>query len=56
MEIAAQLSGLLKFALYFSASLALTALFLVAYVRVTPYREFELIKRSINGKTKNIDV
>lgn len=44
MEIAAQLSGLLKFALYFSASLGLTALFLVVYVRVTPYREFELIK------------
>ena len=44
MEIVAQLSGLLKFILYFFASLALTALFLTIYVRVTPYREFDLIK------------
>ena len=36
--------GLDDFALYFILSLALVAVFLAIYVRVTPYREFALIR------------
>src|SRR5687768_299150 len=36
--------GLPPFALYFVCSLALLGLFLVIYVRITPYREFALIR------------
>ena len=43
MEISAQIPGIVKFLIYFASAMVLTALFLVIYVRVTPYREFELI-------------
>ena len=36
--------GLPAFALYFACSLALLALFLTIYVRLTPYRELALIR------------
>ena len=38
------IAGLPAFALYLVASLALLALFIVIYVRLTPYREFALIR------------
>ena len=38
------LGGLDDFLVYFILSLALTALFLAIYVRVTPYREFAMIR------------
>lgn len=38
------LAGLPNFLLYFALSLALVAAFLLIYVRVTPYREFALIR------------
>ncbi len=38
------LAGFDDFAVYFAASIALVALFLAIYVRVTPYREFALIR------------
>ena len=38
------ISGLPAFALYLVSSLALLALFIVIYVRITPYREFALIR------------
>jgi putative membrane protein len=43
MELAAQFSGIVKFLAYFVAALGLTALFLMVYMRITPYQEFELI-------------
>lgn len=43
MEIVAQFSNILKFFAYFITSLVLTALFLVVYIRITPYKEFDLI-------------
>jgi putative membrane protein len=39
------ISGLPAFALYFVVSLALVALFLVIYLRITPYREIALIRQ-----------
>jgi putative membrane protein len=45
MEVSAQFSGLLKFLAYFIAGGILTALFLVLYIRVTPYKDFELISK-----------
>lgn len=39
------ISGLPAFALYFGSSLALLALFVAIYVRITPYREFALIRQ-----------
>jgi putative membrane protein len=38
------LAGLPAFALYIVSSLALLALFIVIYIRITPYREFALIR------------
>jgi putative membrane protein len=38
------LAGFDDFVVYFAASLAMVALFLAVYVRITPYREFELIR------------
>ena len=38
------LAGLPAFALYMVSSLALLALFIVVYIRITPYREFALIR------------
>jgi len=43
MEITSQIPGIIKFLVYFVSALILTALFLVIYVRVTPYKEFDLI-------------
>ena len=43
MEIASQFSGVVKFLVYFIASLGLTSLFLIVYMRITPYNEFDLI-------------
>jgi putative membrane protein len=37
--------GIVPFAIYFVAASALFAVFLALYVRITPYREFELIRR-----------
>ena len=48
MEIASQLSGVVKFLAYFISALVLTALFLIVYMRITPYKEFDLID---NGNT-----
>ena len=46
MEIISHsIRGLPAFALYFVCSLALVALFIVIYVRITPYREFALIRQ-----------
>jgi putative membrane protein len=39
------ISGLPAFALYFVSSLALLALFVAIYIRITPYREFSLIRQ-----------
>ena len=45
MDIVSQsLAGLPAFLLYFALGLALVALFLAIYARVTPYREFALIR------------
>ncbi|MGZ5223125.1 MAG: DUF350 domain-containing protein, partial [Burkholderiales bacterium] len=38
------LAGLPAFALYMVSSLALLVLFIVIYIRITPYREFALIR------------
>jgi putative membrane protein len=38
------LAGLPAFALYMVSSLALVVLFIVIYIRITPYREFALIR------------
>jgi putative membrane protein len=38
------LAGLPAFGLYIVSSLALLALFIVVYIRITPYREFALIR------------
>lgn len=38
------IAGLPAFALYLTVSLGMLALFLVIYVRITPYREFALIR------------
>jgi putative membrane protein len=43
MEISSQIPGIVKFLAYFASAILLTALFLLIYVRVTPYREFDLI-------------
>jgi len=48
MGIVAQFSGVVKFLAYFISALVLTALFLIVYMRVTPYKEFDLIE---NGNT-----
>jgi putative membrane protein len=48
MELAAQFSGIVKFLAYFISALGLTALFLIVYMRITPYQEFKLID---NGNT-----
>jgi putative membrane protein len=45
MELTAQFTGLLKFLVYFGTGAALTALFIVAYIWVTPQKEFDLISR-----------
>ena len=39
------ISGLPAFALYFVSSLALLALFIAIYIRITPYRELDLIRQ-----------
>jgi putative membrane protein len=43
MEITSQIPGIVKFLVYFASAIVLTALFLIIYVRATPYREFDLI-------------
>ncbi|HMK57045.1 MAG TPA: DUF350 domain-containing protein [Dissulfurispiraceae bacterium] len=43
MEIAAELSGFVKFLAYFASALVMTALFLFIYLWITPYRELDLI-------------
>ncbi len=43
MEITSELTGIVKFLAYFAAAIFMTALFLIIYVRITPYREFDLI-------------
>lgn len=43
------LATLPNFLLYFAASLALTAAFLLIYTRVTPYREWALIRAGNNA-------
>ena len=43
MEIASQLPGIVKFLAYFVSAMGLTGLFLIIYVQVTPYKEFNLI-------------
>ena len=45
MELTAQFTGLLKFLVYFGTGAALTALFIGAYIWVTPQKEFDLISR-----------
>lgn len=44
-QAATYLVTLPNFVAYFAASLALTALFLLVYTGVTPYREWELIRQ-----------
>lgn len=48
MGIVAQFSGVVKFLAYFISALVLTATFLAVYMRITPYKEFDLID---NGNT-----
>ncbi|HTZ16983.1 MAG TPA: DUF350 domain-containing protein [Dissulfurispiraceae bacterium] len=43
MEITSQLPGIVKFLAYFASAIVLTVIFLIIYVRATPYREFDLI-------------
>jgi putative membrane protein len=43
MEIASQFSGIVKFLVYFVSALVMVTLFLIIYVRITPYKEFDLI-------------
>jgi putative membrane protein len=43
METAIEFSGIVKFLAYFVSALMLTALFLIIYVRITPYKELDLI-------------
>jgi putative membrane protein len=43
------LATLPNFLIYFVASLALTVLFLMVYMRVTPYREWALIRAGNNA-------
>jgi putative membrane protein len=45
----AYLVTLPNFLIYFVASIALTAIFLLIYTRVTPYREWELIRAGNNA-------
>ncbi len=45
----AYLVTLPNFLIYFAASLALTVIFLLVYMRVTPYREWELIRAGNNA-------
>jgi putative membrane protein len=45
----AYLATLPNFLIYFAASLALTAVFLLVYTRVTPYREWALIRAGNNA-------
>ncbi len=45
MELTAQFNAILKFLLYFGTGAVLTALFIVAYIWVTPQKEFDLISR-----------
>jgi putative membrane protein len=40
----ASLTGLTGFLMYFAASLAMLAVFIMVYMRVTPYHEIELIR------------
>jgi len=43
MEIASQLPGIVKFLAYFVSAMVLTVFFLIIYVQITPYKEFNLI-------------
>ena len=45
MEILTELSGMFKFLIYFATGGVLTAMFLVTYMWVTPYKEIDLISR-----------
>ena len=44
LQFRESVGGLDDFALYFVVSLVLVAVFLAVYVRITPYREFALIR------------
>ncbi len=48
------ITGLAPFALYFLVSLALLVLFLLIYVRITPYREIELIREGNTAAAASI--
>lgn len=45
MELASQFSGVVQFLAYFIAALVLTTIFLIIYMRITPYNEFDLIDK-----------
>lgn len=45
MEIASQLSGMIKFLAYFGTALSLTVCFVMVYVQITHYKEFDLIAK-----------
>src|SRR5262249_14958301 len=44
-DISQSLAGLDDFLLYFALALALVVVFVAIYVRVTPYREFALVRQ-----------
>jgi putative membrane protein len=43
MELNSEFTGIIKFLAYFAAAIFMTILFLIIYIRITPYKEFELI-------------
>ena len=49
MSTAGSLSTFPNFLVYFAAAIALTALFLVLYTNLTPYRELRLIRAGNNA-------
>jgi putative membrane protein len=48
------IAGLPYFAMYFAATLVLLALFLLVYVRITPYSEFALIREGNTAAAASI--
>ena len=42
----AQISAIFNFFIYFVYAVAITLLFITIYIRITPYKEFELIKNN----------
>jgi putative membrane protein len=45
MEFSTEFTGMFKFLIYFATGGVLTAMFLVTYMWVTPYKEIDLISR-----------